>query len=526
MKKYLLLIALLPVVLYLIFQIPVNLKANTIIVPDDYPTIQGAIDASNHGDTIIVEPGRYIEGINFRGKRITVASRFYTEQDTSYIRRTIIDGNREVFNVVVFESGETRDSKLIGFTITGGNANGDPQIANQVRGGGVRVTFANLYSPPIIKDCIIRDNYASQHGGGIVIITPITLKNTRIFNNISSEFGGGISSVAAWDVVNIINCEIHSNKAREGGGVLLLGGPYRMIDCSIYNNQAIEGYGGGLRLTDVKGTFQNTIVFKNQAEKGAGIFIRRSTSEPEALLLFVNCTITNNLSASSGGGLYIQESGECKIVNSIMHNNSPQEITMDDSLTGSLTISYSNVKGGKEGIELNDNGELEWLEGNIDDDPLFVDAENNDYRLKEGSPCIDAGTSHFIYDGNTIVDLDENDYYGDAPDMGAFQWWGVSTGKNELPLPSGSKIELYPNPFNPVTTIKLSLQKAGDVILGIYNIRGQRVFNLAETFLDKGEHYYNWDGKDDANNPVTSGVYLVKLEHNDEIAVTKTTLMK
>jgi len=57
----------------------------------------------------------------------------------------------------------------------------------------------------------------------------------------------------------------------------------------------------------------------------------------------------------------------------------------------SITISFSDVQNGEAGIVTNNNGIVNWLEGNIDALPLFVDPGNGDYHLTENSPCIDAG---------------------------------------------------------------------------------------------------------------------------------------
>ena len=57
----------------------------------------------------------------------------------------------------------------------------------------------------------------------------------------------------------------------------------------------------------------------------------------------------------------------------------------------SIIISYSDIQGGEAGIVTNNNGTVNWLAGNIDTDPLFVDAGNNNYYLLYTSPCIDAG---------------------------------------------------------------------------------------------------------------------------------------
>lgn len=91
--------------------------AEVIYVPDDYQTIQGAIDAAADGDTVIVRPGIYEENINFLGKAITLRS----EQGP---RVTVIDGSSAEYpdsgNVVLFINGESYDSLIEGFTITGG----------------------------------------------------------------------------------------------------------------------------------------------------------------------------------------------------------------------------------------------------------------------------------------------------------------------------------------------------------------------------------------------------------------------
>ena len=70
-----------------------SLYAITYNVPDDVATIQGAIDLSQNGDTVLVSPGTYEEHIDFSGKEIVVGSLMLTTGDDSYIEQTIIDGN-------------------------------------------------------------------------------------------------------------------------------------------------------------------------------------------------------------------------------------------------------------------------------------------------------------------------------------------------------------------------------------------------------------------------------------------------
>lgn len=70
----------------------------------------------------------------------------------------------------------------------------------------------------------------------------------------------------------------------------------------------------------------------------------------------------------------------------------------------------------------------------------------------------------------------------------------------------------FPNPFNPSTTIAYQLSRASQVVLSIYNIRGQRVRVLQNAFRQPGEHVVEWDGRNDAGQIVTSGVYFYQLQ--------------
>jgi hypothetical protein len=72
----------------------------------------------------------------------------------------------------------------------------------------------------------------------------------------------------------------------------------------------------------------------------------------------------------------------------------------------------------------------------------------------------------------------------------------------------------FPNPFNTETKIKFYLERAARVSMTIYNIVGQRVRRLMESFLLPGHHEITWDGTDQNGRQQTSGIYFCQLQIN------------
>jgi len=143
--------------------------AAEIQVPSQFSTIQAAIDASQNGDVIIVQPGTYAENINFNGKAITLTST--NPLDPTIVANTIIDGSMNG-SVVTFDSEETSNSVLTGFTIRNGNGT---LIDGKRYGGGI---YCGLRSTPTIRHNKIINNTADV-GGAIYIHgnSPPTITN-------------------------------------------------------------------------------------------------------------------------------------------------------------------------------------------------------------------------------------------------------------------------------------------------------------------------------------------------------------
>ncbi|MEZ4388019.1 MAG: YCF48-related protein [Candidatus Krumholzibacteriia bacterium] len=86
--------------------------------------------------------------------------------------------------------------------------------------------------------------------------------------------------------------------------------------------------------------------------------------------------------------------------------------------------------------------------------------------------------------------------------------------------------QVYPNPFNPRTSLRYALAAAGPVRLTIHDLRGRRVRNLVDGSRAAGEHAAFWDGTDDAGRGVAGGVYVYRLESGGGVDSGKLSLLK
>jgi hypothetical protein len=84
----------------------------------------------------------------------------------------------------------------------------------------------------------------------------------------------------------------------------------------------------------------------------------------------------------------------------------------------------------------------------------------------------------------------------------------------------------YPNPFNPETRITYSLKEDGYVEMAIYNLQGQKVRTLINQNVSKGVHHAIWNGLDQQNQLVSSGVYFCKLISNKKVSTIKMLLTR
>ncbi|MDY6916294.1 MAG: T9SS type A sorting domain-containing protein, partial [Candidatus Cloacimonadota bacterium] len=97
----------------------------------------------------------------------------------------------------------------------------------------------------------------------------------------------------------------------------------------------------------------------------------------------------------------------------------------------------------------------------------------------------------------------------------------VSNGNNTTP--SAFKLNNYPNPFNPQTKIAYSSGNQPARLI-VYNLKGQIVKDFG--LLPAGNNYVVWNGKDNSDNFVPSGIYFSKLQIRDKVITNKMVLLK
>jgi hypothetical protein len=407
----------------------------------DHYLIQNAINASNHADSVLVFPGTYHENINFNGKNITVIS-YSGEQET--IIQPDLNGP-----AITLNSGEA-EVEFSGFTIQ--------NAYNTANGGGI---YAYNVSADF-KDLIIQNNAAFNMGGGIYINGGIhSFNNCKIYgNDVGDTNGGGMYCIHA-DSLYINNCEFKYNHSPKNGGGAYINDTYASIKNTqfIENNEGIGGSnpmpsprGGGVYTSSSEVYFYNNIISSNnsyggggglygfdsdleihnteicdnislnywQGAEGGGICLFNSTMLLNQVTVSGN--LANSLQQDNSDGISLNGSSTAEIYNSIIYNNDDAEIRLNDNAC--LTLDYSDVFGGNSGILGLNSGCCEYGLSNIDLDPLFVDFEGLDFTLQLGSPCINMGIADLDEDG--IDDID--DYYGIAPDMGAYEWYSDILG--------------------------------------------------------------------------------------------------
>jgi parallel beta-helix repeat protein len=359
-----------------------SLHATIIRVPRDSDTIQGGIHLASDGDEVVVSPGTYHEhNINFLGKRITVRST--DPDDWNVVHGTIVDG-QGMGTIFLLVNGESSESVLTGFTITGGQ--GD-------------------------------SNFYSIWAGGIACENSRpTISNNLIYGNISAPYdsvgtdsvnvgGGGISAYLASPT--IVNNQIVFNSGLNGGGIYCRGLPSQQIVPTIEDNliafNSIDifdrnGHGGGIYCEEASTTISNNFIHDNT---GGAIYCLETYTDISNNIISGNENPYGGNDLHNAGGIDFKHSEGQINYNTISRNGGLYGGGIDcsssspdigyNTITENWTGGFTSLDRAGAGITMNNSSP--WIHGNsITDNFARYGRGGGIYCGRSSSPIIEHNT--------------------------------------------------------------------------------------------------------------------------------------
>ncbi len=531
-------------------------NATTRRVPQDYPTIQAAVDAAVAGDVVLVSAGTYGDVTHQAGNgdttRCAVVMKSGITLQGSGAATTIIDANRlgrgihcrkvtgstirdltvrrtfaqlfgsailvrdtSTVNVLNCTLTSCGDGGLIMLNGSGGTISGTT-ISNSLgkQGGGVKI---ENYCNPTIQFCTMTADSAPV-GGAVDIraFSNVTMSNCIINNN---RIAGGIAGSGAGvnvgnSTATITNTQITNNSGDcEGGGVAVLDGANVTLTKSVIQGNSVHGtsnpLGAGLYVDSSTLYMEDCLIARNTANgvsgDGGGMYVA-SYQYPLCNVTAKQCTFATNAvpdAPSAGAGISFFIFGDTpsiQIQESIIAFNGPGSATEcigdPNPIAAGVRVGCSDIYSNTGGNSIcgTDAGH------NFSLDPLFCDMAHDNYRIAMNSPCF---PGHHP-DGPRACN---GDLIG-----------GQDPGCNPAGVDDGNAtaaatrlIGNQPNPFHPATTIRYDLARAGRVDLRIFDVAGREVATLVSGMRAAGHQQAVWDGRTAEGALAPSGVYFYRL---------------
>ena len=359
---------------------------------DAYTDLQDALEVAGASDQIWVAEGTYVptstidreisfvinNGVQvyggFVGNEVALSQRDIVENETILSGNIGADTQADNSYHIINIDGSPSGTLIDGFTISEGQADFELFSSAAFDNGGAIVAVNSASAT--LSNLIIEDNFAVDNGGAVYIGGGSDLAiDSVVFSNNSSSANGGAIYIGGGSSFELLNSLFVENQALDGGGIFTSVDTLNLIGNTFYGNDA------GANSDDIRdssGSFSN------------------------------NRTITNNIFADGeriDSLKFFFDFGEDAEAINVSNN----------ILTG--TGQFSRF-GATDIIELGDDA----AEDNIfDEEPIFADVDEGDFRLRLNSPGVDEGNEDFLVDEDT--DLVGNPrIYGDTVDIGAYEY--------------------------------------------------------------------------------------------------------
>jgi predicted outer membrane repeat protein len=372
-------------------------------------------------------------------------------------------------------------------------------------GGAMRIYMANNFE---LSHSVFHHNTTRKRGGAIFAEdSALNIHDCEVCDN----FGIGELGSYCWGIgcqflkcdVNMHDMVFHDNysEVAYGGGMNVDSCNLSLNNAIFYNNFAVDAGGLGIqRCKNYSVKVSNMLAYNNSViHYGGGFAV--ATSDPE----MNNLTIVDNV-CGGGGGAGFQTAFDASPVinNSIIYGNHAYYVTMDEDtveyylgsqiwIWGSdcnLVFNNSDIQYGIDTI--NGYDYIAQYNNMLDDNPLFVDAENHDYQLLASSHCVNTGMEDIA--GLFIPDFDlagEPRVFNEIIDMGCYEWNNI--GINEHIVVENS-LSVYPNPLNYNAFCVVNLNKQSNVVLKLISLDGKEVYSENCGTFEAGENRISLDG--------------------------------
>jgi hypothetical protein len=257
--------------------------------------------------------------------------------------------------------------------------------------GGWGGALHSLKSRPALRDCLFQANHAGMQGGALCFEDSSGVVIDSTFHANRSWDGGAVFGGENCDC-RLTNCRFLGNAGFGSGGAVFSAGRSLQIINSLFSGNLAFLDGGAVALSD-----------------GSGVL--------------TNCSFNRNVAEGAlGGGALAVFGATAKLVNCILWDQATPELALialqgTDEQETELSVSYSDVMGGADGITKKGRTSVTWGSKNLDRDPGFrspagadgvAGTADDDLRLRTGSACIDAGNNTAVPADTDDLDLDED----------------------------------------------------------------------------------------------------------------------